>query len=232
MKTINLLVIDDDKKAVERAMKHLKRNDIEDILGEYIVDDSIMNTDKVEDYCPSTYPVEFNAVLIDYQLIGQKFTGILVSAWMALHLGIPRIALTTATYNGPSNYFDEFIRKDEIIDNPQNVIYRISSCVENFNYTQWLETQYKELVDKYNELLVRSEQVGLIAPEIQLLEKLEVILDKYERILDAEQEDLIKTKFEYLDSSRDFLEREAKHDDAMKGYQEKLDLMLQQLEEN
>lgn len=135
MQPINLLVIDDDKKAVERAMRHLKRHDSGGVLGECIVDDSIMEVEKIESYSPASHSIKFDAVLIDYQLVGQHFTGNLVSAWMTLQLGIPRIALTTATYNGPRNYFDEFIRKDEINDNPSLVINKIESCIRNFDYS-------------------------------------------------------------------------------------------------
>lgn len=185
MQPINLLVIDDDKKAVERAMRHLKRHDVNGLLGQCVVDDSIMN-DKIENYCPALHSVRFDAVLIDYQLIGQQFTGILVSAWMTLQLGIPRIALTTATYNGPRNYFDEFIRKDEINDDPGQVIHKIAACIDNFNYSQWLSEQYKELVSQYGELLLKDEQGELIPPEAEILNKLEIVLEKYDRILDIE----------------------------------------------
>lgn len=229
MRTINLLIIDDDKKAVERAMQHLKRHDVEGILGDLVVDDSIMSIDRVENYCPSTQPVRYDAVLIDYQLIGQEFTGILVSAWMVLQLGIPRIALTTATYNSSKNYFDEFIRKDEINDNPERVIQKIISCIDNFDHGQWLEARYKELMDEYNRLLMKGESETLISSEKELLEKLEILLDKYERILDVEQEDRIKTKLEYLDSNNEFLVRETEHETKMLDYQKQLDLMLLKL---
>jgi len=230
MKPINLLVIDDDKKAVERAMRHLKRHDEKENLGKYIVDDSIMAIDRIESYSPSVHAIEFDAVLIDYQLIGQQFTGILVSAWMILQLGIPRIALTTATYNGPRNYFDEYIRKDEIIDNPKQVIHKIVSCIENFNYSQWLNDQYKELMNQYSDLMLKSEQCVLIPPEAKILEKLEALLDKYERILDSQQEERIKAKLEYLETKSTFREKEVKHEQIMQDLQSKLDEMLSRLE--
>ncbi len=231
MAPINLLVIDDDKKAVERAMRHLKRHDVDGVLGKCIVDDSIMGK-KIEDYCPSTQPIKFDAVLIDYQLIGQQFTGILVSAWMTLQLGIPRIALTTATYNGPRNYFDEFIRKDEINDNPEQVIHKVISCIENFNYSKWLNTQYIELVSEYSELLLRAEEDSLIPHEIEQLKILETILDKYDRILDTRQDERVKEKMEYLKTQELFRAQELKHEEKMQALQSKLEQLLSDLGEN
>ena len=197
MRPVNLIVIDDDMTYVERAMKYLKRHDRESLLGEYIVDDTILSIEKIEDYSPSTYGIEFDAVLIDYQL-NKEFTGVLVSAWIMLQLHIPRITLTTATYTGPKNYFDEFIRKDEITDNPNNVIHKIVSCISNFNYSQWLDNQYKELVGQYNDLLAKSERNTLIPHEEEMFKKIGNLLDKFERILDTQQEERIKTKLEYL----------------------------------
>lgn len=231
MTPINLLVIDDDKSAVERAMRHLKRHDTGNVLGECIVDDSIMGK-KLEDYCPSTQPVEFDAVLIDYQLIGQQFTGVLVSAWMTLQLGIPRIALTTATYNGPKNYFDGFIRKDEIHDNPEQIIQRIKTYIENFNYSKWLNTQYAELVSEYSKLLLKAEASCLVPPEVEQLKVLEDILDKYDKILDTKQDERVKEKMEYLKTKEAFQAQELEHERKMQTLQGQLEQLLSSLEES
>ena len=80
---INILVIDDDVKTVERIMHTLVRADSNSTIGDIIVDDSIAkeSTD-IEEYDPeNAFQTHFDIVLIDYQL-GCSFTGILVSAWI------------------------------------------------------------------------------------------------------------------------------------------------------
>lgn len=82
---INILVIDDDKRMAIRLMNNLKRADQSNILGEIEVDDSIKELETVEKYDVSHYGIKFDVALIDYQL-SCSFTGILVSAWIALDL--------------------------------------------------------------------------------------------------------------------------------------------------
>lgn len=93
---INILVIDDDRKMAERLMRGLQRADKENILGEIQVDDSVIKLETVENYDISHFETTFDVALIDYQL-SSSFTGILVSAWIALYLQIPRLTLTTAS---------------------------------------------------------------------------------------------------------------------------------------
>ena len=181
---INILIIDDDKKTLTRLAGNLKRADTGNILGVIEVDDSIIHLDTVENYDVSKYQIAFDVALIDYQLTS-TFTGILVSAWIALHLRIPRMALSTATYPGDPSYFNGAILKKEITDSPTEVIQRIVECVEIYNSDEWLNNQHKLLVTQYQCLLKANNN----APELSQIESL---LDRFERILDVQQETEIK----------------------------------------
>ncbi|MFR3730702.1 hypothetical protein [Lacrimispora sp.] len=223
MKKINLLVIDDEVEKVQRLINRLKKNDDTGVLGECIVDDSILKIGKQENYSPYKHGVRIDAVLIDYQL-NQQFTGILVSALMMLQLQVPRITLTSGDYNGPHGYFNEFIRKDEITDHPKEVIKRIVKCIEEFNYEIWLKAQYKELVMEYDSLLKEDEKRGLIHVEKENLRQLEAILDKFDKVLDAEQELKVKEKLNYLQTKEEFVKKEEEYLTRM----EELNLRLEQ----
>lgn len=149
---INILVIDDDRKMAERLMRGLQRADKENVLGEIQVDDSVIKLETVENYDISHFETTFDVALIDYQL-SSSFTGILVSAWIALYLQIPRLTLTTASYPGNPAYFNGSILKNEITDSPEVVIQRILECVENYNSELWLAKQHQELVAEYQHML-------------------------------------------------------------------------------
>lgn len=184
----NILVVDDDKQAVERIMHTLKRADSNNDIGDIIVDSSVTaNGTNLEAYDPeSIYGINFQIVLIDYQL-GCSFTGVLVSAWIALKMKVPRISLTTAPYDQDTSYFDGSILKREITDNPQIVIKQIADSISEYNAHDWLNKQYLQLVNEYhaiidNDCLATQEQRTSI----------EILLDKYEKILDAKQEERIK----------------------------------------
>lgn len=225
MDKINILVIDDEVQKVERLIKRLKKNDDNNILGECIVDDSILKVVKLENYSPFQYNTRIDAVLIDYQL-NQQFTGILVSALMMLQLQVPRITLTSGNYNGPLDYFNGFIRKDEITDHPKIVIERIATCVREFNYEKWLENQYKELVKEYDILLKDDEERGLVFAEKENLRQLEAILDKFDKVLDSEQELKIKEKLNYLNSKEDFAKKENIYLEKMQELNSRLECQL------
>lgn len=181
---INILIIDDDKRTLTRLANNLKRADTGNALGAIEIDDSIIYLDMVEKYDVSNYNIPFDVALIDYQLTS-TFTGILVSAWIALHLRIPRMALSTATYPGDPSYFNGAILKKEITDAPEEVIQRIVECVETYKSDEWLGNQHKLLVDQYQCLLKANDN----APELSHIESL---LDRFERILDTQQDSEIK----------------------------------------
>ena len=118
-------------------MNNLKRADDSQIIGTIEVDDSITQLDTIEKYDVSHFGTTFDIALIDYQLTC-SFTGILVSAWIALYLGIPRITLTTAAYPGNPDYFNGSILKNEITDTPREALQKIVECVDHYNSELWL----------------------------------------------------------------------------------------------
>lgn len=181
---INILIIDDDKRPLTRLVGNLRHADTGNNLGVIEIDDSIVQLDMVEKYDVSKYNTTFDVALIDYQLTS-SFTGILVSAWIALYLRIPRMALSTAAYPGDPSYFNGAILKREITDAPADVIHRIINCVETYNSDEWLNNQHRLLVEQYQSLLQSNDN----APELAQLENL---LDRFERILDAQQDSEIK----------------------------------------
>ena len=140
------------------------------ILGEIQVDDSVIKLETVENYDISHFETTFDVALIDYQL-SSSFTGILVSAWIALYLQIPRLTLTTASYPGNPAYFNGSILKNEITDSPEVVIQRILECVENYNAELWLAKQHQELVAEYQHKLMQN---NIIKAGIRFLGELQV----------------------------------------------------------
>lgn len=196
---INILVIDDDKKIVDRLMTILRRADQGHVLGIIEVDDSIVQLNTVEEYNISQFNTAFDVALIDYQLTS-TFTGILVSAWIALYLRIPRITLSTADYPGDPSYFSASILKREITDAPETVIQRIQECVDTYKSDEWLGRQHRALVKEYQTLLSENNTTQLT--------QLETILDRFERILDAKQDSKIKACLAYEYSKDSFIEKE------------------------
>jgi hypothetical protein len=186
---INVLIIDDDKRPVTRLVSNLRRADTGNALGVIEIDDTIVQLDMVEKYDVSKFNTTFDVALIDYQLTS-SFTGILISAWIALHLRIPRMALSTAAYPGDPSYFNGAILKKEITDAPMEVIQRIVECVETYNSDEWLNNQHKLLVEQYQCLL----KVNNNTPELSQIEEL---LDRFERILDEKQDSAIKKVLAY-----------------------------------
>lgn len=212
---INILVIDDDKKIVSRLMNNLRRADHNHVLGVIEVDDSIVQLNTVEEYNISQFDTAFDVALIDYQLTS-SFTGILVSAWIALYLRIPRITLSTADYPGDPSYFNASILKREITDTPEVVIQRIQECVDTYNSDAWLDKQHRALVKEYQTLLRANNTTQLT--------QLETILDRFERILDAQQDSKIQAYLAYEHSTGGFLEKE-------KAYEMRFNELYSQLQQ-
>lgn len=220
---LNILVIDDDKKIVNRLMNSLRRADECGLLGEIYVDDSILNLDSVEKYHVSSFGVTFDVALIDYQLTC-SFTGILVSAWIALYLKIPRLTLTTAKYPGNPDYFNGSILKNEITDCPQDVIQRIVKCVDNYNVEKWLKKQHEALITQYQEML-REE-----SPEMNTeFSKIQSLLDQFEKILDGQQEEKIKIALTYEQNTNEFIKKEQENEKKLISLNEKLNYLLEEM---
>ncbi len=206
---INILIIDDDKRPVTRLVSNLRRADTGNTLGIIEIDDSIVQLDMVEKYDVSKFNTTFDVALIDYQLTS-SFTGILISAWIALHLRIPRMALSTAAYPGDPSYFNGVILKNEITDVPTDVIQRIIECVDTYNSDEWLSNQHKLLVDQYQCLLKANNN----APE---LAQIECLLDRFERILDTQQDSEIKKLLAY---EKEVVSDQAKTEEYNKRFDE------------
>ncbi len=224
---INILVIDDDKKIVNRLMNNLKRADTSGIIGQIEVDDSITKTGDLEEYDPTVkYGMDFDAVLIDYQL-GCEFSGILVSAWMSLKMSnVPRIALTTAPYIGGPSYFTNSFLKRDITDTPQKVIQELQTSIEEFNSTKWLEGQHKILVDEYQSLLDNN------SSDSPLINSIETLLDKFEKIIDYKQEEKLKLILAQKKNRADLTEQLNKNENEIKNLRQKLDAYLKELSNN
>ena len=223
---INILVIDDDVKIVSRLMNNLKRADTSDVLGEISVDDSITKLESIEKYDVSRFETTFDIALVDYQL-SCSFTGILVSAWIALYLGIPRLTLTTAAYPGNPDYFNGAVLKNEITDAPEAVVQRIVECVENYNSRLWLDKQHHALVLQYQALL----RDGNSATATELT-AIQILLDQFERILDAQQETEIKKSLLYEQGTRGFVDRERENERKLSELNVRLNGYLEELEKN
>lgn len=228
MNSINILVIDDEVEEVQDLLNYLKKNDKANRLGICQVDNKLIRCKSLEEYDVHQYDIEFNAVLIDYQL-NREFSGILVAAWMMLQLRVPRITLTSAAYPGPKSYFNSYIRKDEIADHPQDVIDRIVGCVNSFSYEEWLNEQYQELAAQYGAMVQEEEQSGLCPIDKKNLEQLGIILDKFDKLLDAEQEKQIKEKEEYLAQTDPFRQKEQAHTKKMEELMKQLETQFSML---
>lgn len=220
---INILVIDDDRKIAERLMRNLQRADKEGILGEIKVDDSIIKLDTVENYDISHLGASFDVALIDYQL-SSTFTGILVSAWISLHLQIPRLTLTTAAYPGNPAYFNGFVLKDEITDSPEIVLQRIADCVDNYNAELWLAKQHEELISEYQRIL---DDDGVINQEE--LKSIEHLLDRFEKIIDAHQEERIKKVALYERSKDVFVKKQQENEERLSTLYDTLNRYLEEM---
>lgn len=229
MSSINILVIDDEIDNVNRLMETLKRKDTQKRIGQVIVDNSMLRFNSLEQYDASIHNIKFDIVLIDYQL-DCSYTGILVSAWIMLQLKVPRMTLTSGVYPGPKDYFDGHITKDEIIDSPNEVIDRIISCVETFNYNSWLEKQYDQLVVQYSKMLSDNQELKLNSCEKENLESLTNLLDKFEKIIDEEQEKIIKLKMEYISNRIGFAEKEKKYNEEIFEKQNEIQKIIKELE--
>lgn len=223
MMAINILVIDDDRKMAERLLRGLQRADKENVLGEIQVDDSVIKLETVENYDISHFETTFDVALIDYQL-SSSFTGILVSAWIALYLQIPRLTLTTASYPGNPAYFNGSILKNEITDSPEVVIQRILECVENYNSELWLAKQHQELVAEYQHML---DDDGLTNQEE--LKSIEHILDRFEKILDAHQEERIKRANLYEQAKDEFAKKQQANEEKLSKLYEELNRYLEEM---
>lgn len=222
MDPINILVIDDEVKSVQTYMDFLLESDDDKQLGRCLVDNKPILCNKLEEYDVRQYDFEIHAVLIDYQL-NTEFTGILVAAWMMLQLQAPRITLTSGDYPGPTNYFNDFIRKDEISDHPQEVIRRIVKCVQDFDYEKWLKCQYKELASEYRKMVHDEEKDRLSSSEKYNLQQLSTILDKFDKLFDARQSKQIKNEENYLLGQDPFREKERAYKERMNSLMKKLD---------
>ena len=217
---INILVIDDDVRSVNYMMKNLKRADEADVLGAIVVDDKVTRLDTLEKFDVSGYDTTFDVALIDYQLTC-TFTGILVSAWIALDLKIPRLTLTTAAYPGNPDYFNGAILKNEITDSPKDVIQRIASCVDSYNAEVWLDKQHQALVSQYQELL--KEDSAESQPEFS---EIQILLDRFEKILDAQQEEKIRGILMYENATSDFVKRQEENEKKLAELNSKLNHYL------
>lgn len=226
--SINILVIDDDKKIVKRLMNNLKRADTNGLIGQIEVDDSITQDGDLENYDPTEkYGLNFDVVLIDYQL-GCSFTGILVSAWMALKMSkIPRIALTTAPYTGGPSYFTNAFLKRDVADCPEKVLEELMQCIEKFDSVKWLEQQHKMLVQQYQLLLSTCS-----GTEENTLTNIEILLDKFEKILDSRQEEKLKEAFLLEKTSEDFLTQINNNESEIKALKKQLEQYIGELKDD
>lgn len=222
---INVLIIDDDKRSVQRLVNNLKRHDIHNMIGECIVDDSMIAEEDLEKYNPMKWGIKFDVLLVDYQLSTQ-YTGVLVAAWIMLQLRIPKLTLTTGTYSGPKDCFDGFLLKDELLDEPQNVIKKLVKVVDEFNAVLWLENQHRVLVDEYQILYQNKSVNGLNGADENRLSALEKLLDKFEKILDFEQEKEIKKRKIILDEQSEYINNITKQNQKISELSTRLDELL------
>lgn len=190
---LNLLIIDDEKKSMETYVKLLKREDKDDIIQNIIIDDEFPQSyEQLTDYNFTKFEMDFDAILIDYQL-NVEYSGVWISAWLNLHkINAPRIALTGANYPGNKEFFDEYIVKREITDNPKEVIWKIRNSIENHNHEEWLKKRYLEIVGIYSQRC--DSLVGDARKEDNSLKMLQKMLNDFEAIIDSKQNELIKTR--------------------------------------
>lgn len=228
---INILIIDDNKKEVERLVNNLKRADIDNRIGECVVDDSIINEKNIEKYDPMRFGIQFDILMVDYQL-NSEFTGVLVAAWIMLQMKIPKVTLTTGTYAGPKDCFDGFIIKDEFLDHPQSVISDLVEIVETFNSKKWLEKQHEALVVEYQGLIDTRESKKLNYSDEQNLKLIESLLDKFEKVLDDEQEKELKERKILLEEKGPYVDAINNQNAKIENLNLQLDNLLRELKEN
>lgn len=229
--SINILIIDDDKKAVQRLVNNLKRADLENVIGECIVDDSVVTEENLEKYNPLKFNTKFDVLLVDYQLNSQ-FTGVLVAAWIMLQLKIPKLTLTTGTYSGPKECFDGFIIKDELLNNPEQVIVKLVETVNSFNSKQWLENQHTALVEEYQSLSEDKLNAKINYADEKRLALLENLLDKFEKVLDEEQEKEIKKRIYMIDEHKAFTEKIGRQNEQINALGEQIKQLLLELNQD
>ena len=229
MKTINILVIDDNKREVERLFKIIKKADINNIIANYVIDDAITKLGNLEEYNPNNYGIDFDVLLVDYQL-NCSFSGALAAAWIMLQKPMPKFTLTTGVYPGPQEGFDGFILKNDLLNKPEEFITQILCAVESFNSKQWLEKQHEQLVGEYQRLLDDKQQGRANGADEEKIVILEKILDKIEKVLDVEQERIIKEKRLILDDEKSFRERINQQNEKMDELDKKLEEYLERLD--
>lgn len=230
MKTINILVIDDNKKEVERLYKIIKKADKDNVIANFVIDDAITGLGNLEDYNPNNYGIDFDVLLVDYQL-NCNFSGALAAAWIMLQKPMPKFTLTTGVYPGPQEGFDGFILKNDLLSNPEQVIAQIVDAVESFNSKQWLEKQHELLVSEYQNLIEDKQQGKTNGADEEKIKILEKILDKFEKILDSEQDKIIKEKYVILDEEKDFREKIDEQNLKMDELDKRLNAYLKKLEQ-
>ena len=209
-------------------MHTLVRADSNSTIGDIIVDDSIAkeSTD-IEEYDPeNAFQTHFDIVLIDYQL-GCSFTGILVSAWIALKMNIPRLTLTTAPYNGDPGYFNGSILKRDITDHPAIVLKQLEEHIRNYDSIKWLNDQYKLLVQEYQR--ITDNELGSTKEQRESIEQL---LDKFERIIDSKQESVLKEISIIENDSSELSKKLQENREKISGLNKQLDAYLEELKRN
>lgn len=229
MKTINILVIDDNKKEVERLYRIIKKADKDNVIANFVIDDEITRLGHLEDYNPNNYGVDFDVLLVDYQL-NCNFSGALAAAWVMLQKPMPKFTLTTGVYPGPQEGFDGFFLKNDLVNSPEQFIVQVLDAVETFNSKQWLEKQHELLVGEYQNLIEDKQQGRTNGADEDKIAILEKILDKFEKILDAEQDREIKEKYAFINEKRDFWCKIDQQNKKMDELEKKLKEYLKRIE--
>lgn len=212
MGKINLLVVDDEIEEVERYIKRLKENDVNDILGNCFFAKELPNdVSDIEKYdvlkSASVDDVSsISAVLIDYDL-GKTYSGTLLSAWLMLkNRCIPRIAFTTRKYSGENADFDGYIEKRDIIIDPEKIISTIINTINKFNMDEWLQLKYEEFVRIYSELTIKKISNNISKEEVDMLALIVKILDSLDKQLDREIERSINIKLNLSEEKNEKLD--------------------------
>ncbi len=226
---INILIVDDDKEMMETLVKNLERADVKKKLGVCVVDDSFLDDSSLENYDPLKHGINFDIVLVDYQL-SSAYTGVLAAAWIAIKLKTPKVTLTGGKYSGPTACFDGFFEKKELLDNPESVIERLESIVNNFNSRQWLEEQHNHLVEEYHGLLDEKRKLESSFSKEKELSMIEGLLDKFDKIIDEEQNRTIKERLALLGEKSEFSKQNEEHIKRLSEMDAQLNACLKELE--
>ncbi len=209
MNKINLLVIDDEAAEVIRQLKELKEHDEKSILGEIKFYNSFpadIETLSINEFITTENGESVDAILIDYDL-NAEYTGTLLSAWLALkNRNIPRIAFTTRNYSGSIDDFDGYIIKNDIIDQPENVLLQLVDIIEKSNMEDWLTRKYIDLINQYSLLCEKKLRIKLSHEEEVTINYLMAALDSLDKQLDKQLEKVIDIKFRMADKQNDRLE--------------------------